>query len=100
MDDSTPQARRRLEVQLDIKVLGAGCAKCKQLYEQTEKLLQQLGLPATLGKVEKLNEIMTYQVFMTPALVIDGEVKVAGRLPNEAELTTWLMTAADKQESH
>ncbi len=84
---------------MEIKVLGPGCAKCKQLYEQTERVVQQLGLPATLSKVEKLNEIMAYRVFMTPALVIDGEVKVAGRLPNEAELTTWLMTAADKQEA-
>lgn len=84
---------------MEIKVLGPGCAKCRQLYEQTEKALRHLGLPATLSKVEKLNEIIAYRVFMTPALVIDGEVKVAGRLPNEAELTTWLTMAADKPES-
>ncbi len=84
---------------MDIKVLGTGCQKCKQLYEQAEKAVQELGIPATLTKVEKLNEIMAFKVLMTPALVIDGEVKVAGRLPNEAELTTWLTTAAEKQES-
>jgi small redox-active disulfide protein 2 len=81
---------------LDIRILGTGCARCRQLYEQTEKIVQQLGLPATLSKVEKLDEIMGYRVLMTPALVIDGEVKAAGRLPTEAELTTWLTTAADK----
>lgn len=88
-----------MEVTVDITVLGPGCQKCKQLYEQTQKAVQGLGLPATLTKVEKLNEIMAFKVFMTPALVIDGEVKVAGRLPNEAELMTWLTTAAEKQES-
>ncbi len=90
-------AEEGTEVHLDIKVLGPGCARCKRLYAQTEQALQQLGIPATLSKVEKLSEIMAYKVFMTPALVIDGEVKVAGRLPNEAELTTLLTTAAQKQ---
>ncbi len=84
---------------MDIKVLGVGCAKCKQLYEETEKAIRELGISATLSKVEKLNEIMTYRVLMTPALVIDGEVKAAGRLPNHAELTSWLTTAAMRQET-
>ncbi len=83
---------------MDIKVLGTGCAKCKQLYEQTEKAVQELGIPATLTKVEKLNEIMAFKVLMTPALVIDGEVKVAGRLPSPGELTSWITTAAMKEQ--
>ena len=81
---------------MDIKVLGTGCNKCKKLYGEEEATLQQLGIAATLTKVEKIEEIMTYQVLMTPALVIDGEVKVAGASPT-AELTTWLTTAARKQ---
>jgi small redox-active disulfide protein 2 len=88
-----------MEVTVDIKILGTGCPKCKQLYEQTEKAVQGLGIPATLTKVEKLNEIMAFKVFMTPALVIDGEVKVAGRVPSSAELTTWITTAAMNQEA-
>jgi small redox-active disulfide protein 2 len=79
---------------MDIKVLGPGCAKCQQLYEQTRQALAQLGLDATLTKVDKLDEIMTYRVLMTPALVINGTVKLAGRVPSSAELTTLLTTAA------
>ncbi len=85
---------------MDIKILGTGCAKCRQLYDLTAHTVQQLGLPAALGKVEKINEIMAYKVLMTPALVINGEVKVAGRMPSEAELTTWLTTAAENEAPH
>lgn len=79
---------------MDVKVLGPGCARCKTLYEATDKAIKQLGLAASLTKVEKIAEIAAFKVFMTPALVINGEVKVAGRLPSATELTTWLTTAA------
>ncbi len=79
---------------MDVKVLGPGCAKCKKLYEETDKAIKQLGLAATLTKVEKLTEIAAYNVLMTPALVIDGQVKAAGRVPSTAELTNLLTTAA------
>ena len=79
---------------MDVKVLGPGCAKCKQLFEETDKAIKQLGLAATLTKVEKLTDIAAYNVLMTPALVIDGQVKAAGRVPSAAELTNLLTTAA------
>lgn len=79
---------------MDIKVLGTGCAKCKKLFDETAQTLQQLGIEAKLTKVEKLDEIMRYRVLMTPALVINGQVKAAGRIPTRAELTNWLTTAA------
>jgi small redox-active disulfide protein 2 len=79
---------------MDVKVLGPGCAKCKTLYEETDKVIRQLGLAATLTKVEKISEIAAFKVLMTPALVIDGQVKAAGRLPTAAEITAWLTTAA------
>ncbi len=79
---------------MEVKVLGPGCAKCKQLYAETDRAIRQLGLAATLTKVEKLTEIASYNVLMTPALVIDGQVKAAGRVPSAAELTTLLTTAA------
>lgn len=85
---------------MDIKILGTGCAKCRQLYDLTANAVQQLGMRVALGKVEKINEIMAYKVLMTPALVINGEVKVAGRLPSEAELTSWLTTAAANEVPH
>ncbi len=79
---------------MDIKVLGPGCMKCKKLYEQVDQSIRQLGLNASLAKVDKIEEIMRYGILTTPALVINGEVKVAGRLPSAAELTNWLTTAA------
>ena len=79
---------------MEVKVLGPGCMKCKKLYEEVDKSIRQLGLNATLEKVEKIDEIMRYGVLATPALVINGQVKVAGRLPDAAELSNWLTTAA------
>ena len=67
---------------MDVKVLGTGCARCKQLFDETEKALRELGTEANLTKVEKLDEIMSYRVLMTPALVIDGSVKAAGHIPS------------------
>jgi small redox-active disulfide protein 2 len=79
---------------MEIKVLGTGCAKCKTLYQETEKALARLSLPATLSKVDKIEEIMAFHVLMTPALVINGQVKAAGRIPTQAELASWITTAA------
>jgi small redox-active disulfide protein 2 len=81
---------------MDIKVLGTGCAKCKKLYEQAEKAVTSSGQPASLTKVEKLEDIMSYGVMMTPALVIDGEVKSTGRIPDLNEVVGWITTAAAK----
>jgi small redox-active disulfide protein 2 len=85
------------EATMDIKVLGPGCARCKQLYEATAHAIKQLGLPANLTKIEAMDEIMQYRILATPGLVIDGEVKCAGRLPSQAELTSWLTIAATKE---
>lgn len=82
---------------MDVKVLGPGCANCKRLYAEAEKALEHLRMPATLTKVETFEEIKAYKVLMTPALVINGEVKAAGRIPSVAEITTWLTTAAMRE---
>ncbi len=79
---------------MDVKVLGTGCAKCKRLYAEAEKAVAASGVPASLGKVETLDEIMRFGVMSTPALVVDGEVKCAGRIPAAAEIVSWLTTAA------
>ena len=81
---------------MEVKVLGSGCAKCKKLYAETEKAIAQAGVAATLTKVEKIDEIMTFGVLMTPALVVNGEVKCSGRIPGIAEISGWLTTAAAK----
>lgn len=75
---------------MDIRVLGTGCLKCKKLFAEAEKAVAETGAMAALSKVEKLDDIMAHGVMMTPALVIDGEVKCAGRVPNAAEIAGWL----------
>jgi small redox-active disulfide protein 2 len=79
---------------MQIKVLGTGCAKCKLLYGETEKAIAAAGIPVELMKIERIDEIMKFGVMMTPALVLDGEVKASGRVPRSAEIVTWIMTAA------
>ncbi len=82
---------------IDIKVLGPGCTNCKRLYAEAEKAVAQLSAPATITKVEDIRDIMSYKILATPALVINGEIRSAGRVPNATEITTWLATAAMKE---
>ena len=69
-----------------IQVLGMGCPKCKKLAEAAQMAAKALGVEYTLEKVADINEIMKFNVMMTPALVVDGVVKCVGRIPNETEL--------------
>ncbi len=69
-----------------IKILGPGCARCKQLADAAEEAARQLGLSYELEKVTELDRIMQYGVMMTPALVVDGQVKLYGRVPPVAEI--------------
>ena len=79
---------------MKIKVLGSGCAKCKRLYAEAEKAVAASGVQAELEKVEDIDGITAYGVMLTPALVIDEEVKASGRIPASAEIAAWL-TARD-----
>jgi len=65
---------------MNIKILGGGCMKCKQLENNVRLALENLKSDATLEKVTNINEIMKYEVMMTPALVIDEEVKSVGKV--------------------
>ncbi len=65
---------------MNIKVLGSGCKNCKKLEENTKAALAETGIEATVEKVEDFKEIMAYGVMKTPALVIDEEVKLMGRV--------------------
>ena len=71
---------------MKIEVLGPGCAKCKTLYENTQKALEESGRSAEVVKVQDIPSIMKYGVMSTPALVVDGKVKVSGKVPSVAEL--------------
>ncbi|WP_369018229.1 thioredoxin family protein [Thermatribacter velox] len=71
---------------MEIKILGMGCPKCKMLEETTRKALQELGINAEIEKVQDIEKIMEYNVMFTPGLVINGEVKVAGKVPSKEEI--------------
>lgn len=73
-----------------LAILGAGCAKCQKLAAEAERAAQALGLAYELTKVTDLNDIVAYGVMITPALVVDGEVKVSGRVPSQDELKALL----------
>ncbi len=78
---------------MKIAVLGPGCAKCKKLYENTRKALVDAGAEAELTKVEDIQEINSYNVFMTPALVINGSVKSTGKVPSADQIRKWIEKA-------
>ncbi|UCD76886.1 MAG: TM0996/MTH895 family glutaredoxin-like protein [Phycisphaerales bacterium] len=65
-----------------IKILGTGCAKCKKLADHARTAANELGIEYELEKVTEVNEIMKHGVMMTPGLVIEGEVKSAGKIPD------------------
>lgn len=71
---------------MKIEVLGTGCAKCKTLYENTKKALEESGKAAEVIKVEDIPSIMKHGVMSTPALVIDGQVKFSGKVASVAEI--------------
>ncbi len=71
---------------MKIKVLGPGCAKCKTTYTLVEKVIKENGLDVELTKVDDIMEMMSYNIMTTPAIVVDGEVKIKGRVPSEREI--------------
>jgi small redox-active disulfide protein 2 len=71
---------------MKVQILGTGCAKCKKLTANAEQAVREVGLDAQVEKVEDVLEIMKFQVMMTPALVVNGEVKAAGRVLSPAEI--------------
>jgi len=73
-----------------IKVLGSGCANCKKLEALTRQAVAELGLDAEVIHVTDIADIIVYGVMSTPALVVDEQVKIAGRVPSLAEIKTAL----------
>jgi small redox-active disulfide protein 2 len=76
-----------------IQVLGTGCAKCKTLHEIVQKAVQETGVDAQVEKVEDIQKIMAFEILMMPGLVINGEVKTAGRVPNVEEVKKMIVAA-------
>ena len=71
---------------MNIQVLGTGCSKCKTLEKAVRDIVAQNNIDATISKVEDIMEIMKFNIMTTPALVIDGQVVVKGRVPSLDEL--------------
>jgi small redox-active disulfide protein 2 len=69
-----------------IKILGTGCANCKKMEENTKQALAELGIEATIEKVEDFKQILAYGVMKTPALVVDEKVKIMGRVASPEEI--------------
>lgn len=80
---------------LSIKVLGPGCENCKKVEALARKVVETLGLDAKIEKVTGRTEIMKYQILSTPGLVINEKVVCAGRIPSEAEVTTWITNSLE-----
>lgn len=71
---------------MKIQVLGTGCKKCDQVYENARQAVAESGADATVEKVADLNDIMAFGVMVTPALAIDGQVKIAGKVPSAEDI--------------
>ena len=75
---------------MKIEILGTGCSKCKKLTKLTEDAVNELGVSAEIIKVIDINKIIDYGVMVTPALVIDGDVKVAGKILEKGGIKRWI----------
>ena len=71
---------------MKIEILGSGCAKCKSVEKLVRDIVEELGIQADIVKVEDLQEIINRGIIMTPAVFIDGEAKIVGRVPTADEL--------------
>jgi small redox-active disulfide protein 2 len=80
---------------LTIKVLGSGCANCKRLEQVTRKVVSDMALEAEIIKVTEYPDIMKYNIMSTPGLVINEKVVSSGRIPGEAEITTFITNALE-----
>lgn len=75
---------------MKIEILGSGCAKCNKTKELAEKAVKETGVDAEIVKVEDFEKILNYGVMVTPALVIDGDVKIAGKIPSLDNIKKWI----------
>ncbi len=75
---------------MEIRILGTGCPRCKELEKRTINALAELNVGADVQKVKDVKEISKYGVFATPGLVINNTVKSSGRLPSSDEIETWI----------
>lgn len=80
---------------LNIKILGSGCPNCRKLEAETRKAVENLATQAEFEKVTDYQQIMEYDVFATPALVINEKVVSSGKIPSQSEITSYLTSALE-----
>lgn len=71
---------------MEVKVLGPGCAKCKTTFQVIEKVIKENNLDVKFTKVDDIMEMMSYNIMTTPAVVVDGEVRMKGQVPSESDV--------------
>ena len=87
----TKAIESKIEVRnMKIEILGTGCAKCKKTKEIIDKVLKETGVEAEVVKVEDVEKILNYGVMVTPAVVVDGDLKTIGKTPDEKEVRKWI----------
>ena len=84
---------------MQLLVIGPGCTKCKTLAQFTEQAVKELGIAAEVNKVTELKQIMALGVMMTPALAVNGTIKVSGKVPNIPEIKAILQQAAQPEKT-
>lgn len=75
---------------MDIKILGTGCKKCNALYTLINEVITELGIQTNVEKEEDIAKIVQYGVMLTPALVINGKVKMSGKVPSKADVKKYI----------
>ena len=75
---------------MKIEILGPGCAKCEKTAKEVEKVVHQLGVDATIEHITDINSIVDRGVMLTPAVFVDGEKKIEGKVPKAGDIESWL----------
>jgi len=75
---------------MEIKVLGPGCPKCEETEKLVKEAVAESGMDVSISKVKDITEIAKHGVFMTPAVVVDGEVKSVGKVPSKDDIKGWI----------
>jgi small redox-active disulfide protein 2 len=75
---------------MEIRILGPGCPRCHEVEKRTMNVLAELNIAADVQKVVDIKKIADYRIFATPGLVINGKVKVSGRIPSQEEIKRWI----------
>ncbi len=83
---------------MKIKILGTGCSKCQALEKNVREAVKDLGVEAEVDHVREINKIMEYPILTTPGLVINEKLVCSGKVPNKAEVTSYITTTLVKED--